>query len=274
MCLSSIAVLKCLFFLFQGGLLQEMYTLQNEESITAKKEPEVTFTFKCSMCEIGFRSKKDCEIHCEQHLETGLVFKCTICKEATFADKGRLNEHYDSVHQGNILFGRNVGWILQCITCLNVFSSKPKIMDHIGSVHGFAKVITIENQCSDPEKSEIPEKSEDFDETLNSNDDLEGNSNKHHNQSVKNYTIQKYKPDRFFKPQKNLDEHNNTHHNQENKNKQAGLTKWQNFAKCLLCGATDPHSHRPGVFRNRLEALEIVKGQLILKCPFGVFKSP
>merc|ERR1712051_908621 len=45
--------------------------------------------------------------------------------------------------------------------------------------------------------------------------------------------------------------------NPEIKNKHAGLTILQNFAKCLLCGATDPHSHRPGVFRNRLEALEI-----------------
>ena len=52
---------------------------------------------------------------------------------------------------------------------------------------------------------------------------------------------------------------------QENKNKHAGLTKWESFAKCLLCGATDPHSHRPGVFRNRLEALEIVKGHSVLE---------
>jgi len=58
------------------------------------------------------------------------------------------------------------------------------------------------------------------------------------------------------------------------KTKHKGLTIWQNFAKCLLCGATDPHSHRPGVFRNRLEALETDKGQLILKCPLGFFKSP
>ena len=82
--------------------------------------------------------------------------------------------------------------------------------------------------------------------------------------------VENYKPHRFFKPQKDLEEHNNTHHNQENKNKHA---EWQNFARCLLCGATDPHSHRPGVFRNELEALETVKGQLILKCPFGFFIS-
>merc|ERR1712008_104050 len=117
--------------------------------------------------------------------ESGLVFKCTLCEEATFANKHSLNEHYDSVHEGKILFGRNVGWILQCITCLNVFSSKPKIIDHIRSVHGFPKVIAIENQCSDPEKS------------------VQGN-----------YKIQTYKPHRFFKPQRDLDEH----HNQENKN--------------------------------------------------------
>ena len=77
--------------------------------------------------------------------------------------------------------------------------------------------------------------------------------------------IQKtYKQHRSFKAQKDLDQHNDTHHNQGNKNRHAGLTNWQNFSRCLLCGATDPHSHRPGVFRNRLEALEIDKGQLIL----------
>ena len=81
----------------------------------------------------------------------------------------------------------------------------------------------------------------------------------------KRQKVENYKPHRFFKPQKDLEEHNNTHHNQENKNKHKGLTIWQNFAKCLLCGATDPHSHRPGVFRNRLEALEIVKGHAVLE---------
>jgi KRAB domain-containing zinc finger protein len=136
-------------------------------------------------------------------------------------------------------------------------------MDHIRSVHGFPKVITIETLCSAPDKSEFPKESEDFYETLNSNDDLKENANIHPNQSVKNHMIQTYKPHRFFKLQKDLEEH--THHNQENKNKHKGLTIWQNFAKCLLCGATDPHSHRPGVFRNRLEALEIVKGHAVLE---------
>merc|ERR1740129_1762389 len=102
----------------KGGLFQEMYGLTHKESITAKKSPkEPMVTFKCSLCESGFRSKSDCDIHCEMHLESGMVFKCTLCEEATFANKGRLNEHYDTVHEGNILFGRNVSWNLQCLTC-------------------------------------------------------------------------------------------------------------------------------------------------------------
>ena len=82
---------------------------------------------------------------------------------------------------------------------------------------------------------------------------------------VKKYAIQTYKPHRLFKPQKDLGELNNINHIQENNNKHAGLTNCQNVSKCLLCGATDPHSHRPGVFRNRLEALEIAKGDAVLE---------
>ena len=70
------------------------------------------------------------------------------------------------------------------------------------------------------------------DETLKSKNDFEEHTNvcqcasitdcccschkeKNKRKKVKSYTIQTYKPHRFFKPQKDLDEHNNTHQNQE-----------------------------------------------------------
>ena len=221
------------------------------------------YQYNCSICDETFKSKNDFEEHtnvcqcasitdccCSCHKEKNKRKKVknytiqTYKPHRFFKPQKDLDEH-NNTHQNQEIDQYN------CSPCDETFKSKNDFEEHTN----VCQCASITDCCCSCQKEKI-ERKKVKDYTIQTYKDI-----KH----ISFLNIQKtYKQHRSFKAQKDLDEHNDTHHNQGNKNRHAGLTNWQNFSRCLLCGATDPHSHRPGVFRNRLEALEIDKGQLIL----------
>ena len=255
--------------------------------------------YNCSICDETFKSKNDFEEHTNVCQCASITDCCCSChKEKSRRKKvknytiqtykpHRFYEPQKDLDQHNNTHYKQEIDQYNCSNCDETFKSKNDFEDH-SNVCQCASITDCCCSCQkEKSKSKKVKKYTQYncsicDETFKSMNDFEEHTNvcqcasitdcccscqkeKSKRKKVKKYAIQTYKPHRLFKPQKDLGELNNINHIQENNNKHAGLTNWQNVSKCLLCGATDPHSHRPGVFRNRLEALEIVKGHNVVE---------